>query len=752
MNKEVSANSRPKMTSVEMVDKSPTVGNNVTLKMSSKGCSSVQYSVYLYSPTKKVWENVSNGYTTAVAGNGTYSIKLRKPLHKGENNLSVWVKKSYASPINKGGYDDFKSFSVNVNDSNSQALPSIKSASIASSEQKAGVYPNMKLSSNSDGKVQYSVYLYSPLKKIWEDVSGGYSAPIDASTTMNLKLNKPLHNGINSFSIWVKRAGQPPTDKGGYDNFLSYKVNATGTSSNILPNIKSASITSSEQRIGVKPTINITATGSEKVQYSAYIYSKTKKVWEDAGNGYTSPQDPTISYKFQSKIPLDEGINSFSIWVKREGMPPTDKGGYDNFFSYQVNVKSQSTIIPKITSLNVEESQVNLGGMPSITLRSNSDVDVQYSVYLHSQSKGIWENVSGGYSNAVNPNNSTSIKIKEPLKPGKNTLSVWVKRAGYAPSDPSGYDSYVHEVVDVSINLDKTPKISSVSFNEEYTFVGSKAEITCLAKSGDGSNISYKTFLYSNSKKQWIESSTFTDSRPGGEAVTIKLDKSLEEGTNRILVWSKRAWVSGEVYEDYKTIEINAKRPGPLKKRIIIDPGHGGKDSGAVSLSGTKERDIALSVSSMLGNTLRLKGYDILYTRQDNNNVNWDSSNQSASLKYRSNFANSNGADLFVSIHCNSNSGTPASGTETYYSSKNPNKDKALATSIQQELVKAIGLRDRGAKLGNFWVVNNTQMPASLVELAFINNLSEEQKLKDPSFQQKAANGIANGIVKYVNN
>ncbi|MEG0641014.1 MAG: N-acetylmuramoyl-L-alanine amidase [Clostridium sp.] len=638
-----SANSLPKITSIRMVDKTPTINNNISLKISSKGSPSVQYSVYLYSPTKKVWENVSSGYTSAVAGNGTYTIKLKKPLHKGNNNLRIWVKKSYSKPSNKGGYDDFKNFSVNVNTNPpiSQGLPIIKSANIPLAEQIAGEYPNMKLISNSNGKVQYSVHQYSPTKKVWENVSGGYCAPVKASSTMNLKLNKPLHNGENSFNIWVKRSNKPLTDKNAYDSLLNYKI----------------------------------------------------------------------------------------------------------------NVKSKVTIIPKITSVNVEASKVNLGGIPSITLKSDASIDVQYSIHLYSQSKGIWEDVSGGYSDPVTPNSSTSIKIKEPLKPGKNTLSIWVKRVGHTPIDKGGYDSYVSQVVDVSPNLSKGAKISNLSFNEDYTLVGSKPQITCTSTSGDNSNVSYKTFLYSNSKKQWIESSTFTDPRPSSEDVTIKLDTPLEDGTNKVLVWSKRSSVPGEVYEDYKTIEINSKRPSPLKKRIVIDPGHGGKDSGAISpTTGTKERDIALIVGIKLGDMLKSNGYEVLYTREDNYNVNWDSSDQNASLKYRYDFANSMGADMFIAVHCNSFNGI-GYGTETLYSKKNPKKDEKLARSIQNEVIKITGMRDRGIKNGSNWqVVNNTKMPASLVELGFIDNLNDEPKLRDSDFQDKFATGIYKAISKYWTN
>ncbi|MEG2538367.1 MAG: N-acetylmuramoyl-L-alanine amidase [Clostridium sp.] len=869
----VYANSRPVMTGVELVDKDPKVGTYPTLRMSSKGCSSVQYSVYLYSPTKKVWENVSNGYTTALKGNTSFTMKLKKPLHEGENSFSVWVKKSYAAPVDKGGYDDFKSFRVTANSSGSgsgsgssgsnPSLPTVSYANIASSEMVVGKHADLRVKSNWDGKVQYSVYLYSPTKKVWENATNGYTAPVDGKSTTSIKLNIPLHKGENSFSIWVKREGKPPADKGGYDNFLSYRINvgeggSGGGAETGLPKIKSATIDLAQQKIGVKPTIKITSTGSEKVEYSVYLYSPTKKVWEDVGSGYSSPQNPGNTFNFNSKIPLHEGDNSFSIWVKRAGKPPADKGGYDNFLSYRINVtesvdttlpdiktasidlkdqvvgncptlnitstgsaqvqysvylysptkkvwedvgngysapqnpgdvyKFKSNIplhkgensfsvwvkragqppadkggydnflsyrinvtntnngLPEISSVRLDTKEV--GSMPTVYLKSNSNVDVEYSIYLYSQSKKVWEDVASGYSSASNPSIEKAIKINKPLQYGTNTFSIWVKRAGQPPADKGGYDTFVHEKVNVECNTSKISKINTLTHNAEYEAVGTSPEITVSGIAGDGSNVSYKAFLYSNSKKQWIDASDYIGPNQGGTNVTFRLNSQLEEGVNRILVWSKRAWIDGDIFEDYKEIEISAVRPAPLKKRIVIDPGHGGKDPGAVSPGGTREKDIALQVSLKLGSVLTSKGYEVLYTRI-NDNVNWDSSDQSASLRYRANYANSNSADLFVSLHCNSST-PPGSGTETYYSSKNPNKDINLAKDIQRELIKTTNLRDRGAKAGNFYVVNNTNMPASLVELAFINNVTEEAKLKDPTYQQNAADGIANGIVSFL--
>lgn len=773
----VRAASLPKITSVKIADKNPKSGIYPTLQLTSAGSPSVQYSVYVYSKTKKTWENVSGGYTSAVKGNGTYSLKLKKPLENGENSYSVWVKRSGQPPTDKGGYDHFQSYKVTANGSTTtQSIPTIKSADIALSEQKVGVNPNLKVVSSGNGKVQYRVFLYSKDKKVWEDVTNGYTANVNAGSTTSLKLTKPMQSGENSFSIWVKRSGQTPINKEGYDNFLSYKVVVGSTdvpapspTPETLPTVKSANIDDSEQKSSVIPTLKLTSTGSEKVQYRVFLYSPSAKKWIDISGGYTEGQDPSKEFNLKSNTPLHKGENSFSIWVKRNGKTPAKKEGYDNFLSYKINAMEEPTspapaptppasnVIPEITSVNINSSEVKIGESPTITLKSSGDTPVQYSVFLYSQSKGTWEDVSGGYTSSVDPEKPFNIKITKPLQHGRNNFSIWVKRDGMTPNDPGGYDTFVNEAVNVDVDPKTSAKILNVTPNTAKITVGALPSVTVKGSTGDGKNISYKAFLYSNSQRKWLDASSYTSAKSNAET-TINLSTPLEAGSNKILVWAKKSSLTGEVHESYQTVEIDAIRPKPMKQRIVIDPGHGGKDPGTINYAtGSREKIVALAVSLKLGAILESNGYEILYTRTDNDNVAWDSSNKNESLKYRYTFANTNGADLFVSIHCNSFNGSEtghgtANGVEVLYSKIHPNKDKALATTILQEYLKTTGMNSRGIKNhANWQVVNHTKMPASLVELGFLDNQLDELKLKDPAFQQKAAQGVANGIMKYLN-
>lgn len=113
--------------------------------------------------------------------------------------------------------------------------------------------------------------------------------------------------------------------------------------------------------------------------------------------------------------------------------------------------------------------------------------------------------------------------------------------------------------------------------------------------------------------------------------------------------------------------------------------------------------------------------------------------------------ANNANVQYFVSIHANSASVSNAKGTEVYYSPGSANGEK-LAKAIQDEVVKATNLYNRGIKTANFYVLRNTNASAALVETGFISNPTEEKLLKDNAFQEKMAQAIAKGVLRAINN
>ncbi|WP_234117478.1 N-acetylmuramoyl-L-alanine amidase [Clostridium hydrogenum] len=173
---------------------------------------------------------------------------------------------------------------------------------------------------------------------------------------------------------------------------------------------------------------------------------------------------------------------------------------------------------------------------------------------------------------------------------------------------------------------------------------------------------------------------------------------------------------------------------------ITIDAAHGGDDSGATGQSGTVAKNINLDIALEVGNILKQHNVNVIYTR---------TTDQTEDSQTRCNVANTANSNLFVSIDVNSYTANNAYGTETYYYPGSSN-GQALANSIQNELVNDLGTYNRGVKTGTYTVLQNTNAPAVVTDVAFITNDKEEQELNDASFRDKAAEAIADGILKYL--
>lgn len=186
-----------------------------------------------------------------------------------------------------------------------------------------------------------------------------------------------------------------------------------------------------------------------------------------------------------------------------------------------------------------------------------------------------------------------------------------------------------------------------------------------------------------------------------------------------------------------------------LGKTIVIDPGHGTPDTGAIGPSGTKEKDNNLAIAQDLAVDLKNVGANVILTRNNDYSPAYTNFNTKNDLQSRVDTANNNHADLFVSIH--NDSWSSASGTATYYSKDNPQAAKSLqlAQAIQSSVSKNLGTLNRGVIEDTLYVVHHTTMPAVLVEVAFISNPVEEKELADVAFRQKAADGIQTGILNY---
>ena len=228
---------------------------------------------------------------------------------------------------------------------------------------------------------------------------------------------------------------------------------------------------------------------------------------------------------------------------------------------------------------------------------------------------------------------------------------------------------------------------------------------------------------------------------------------------------------------------VQRKDPNVRRKIIVIDAGHGGEDPGAIGPNATKEKDLNLGIALELKKLLDADdNYEVVLTRKDDKFI---------PLAERTNIANENNADLFISIHCNANFDKAASGFEIYFLSEKATDSEAAATAtlensvielegaptkkraLLQDMLWSMALNEyindsselagfiasetpprlqvvnRGVKQASFYVLRGSKMPAVLVESAFVSNFEEEAKLNTAAFKASVADSIYEGIKKF---
>lgn len=184
---------------------------------------------------------------------------------------------------------------------------------------------------------------------------------------------------------------------------------------------------------------------------------------------------------------------------------------------------------------------------------------------------------------------------------------------------------------------------------------------------------------------------------------------------------------------------------------ITIDAGHGGNDSGAIGPTGVTEKSVTLRVALALQKLLTSEGATVYMTRTTDTEVSPKGAAASdiEELQARCDVANRHNSDIFISIHMDSFTNGAAKGTTGYYYALGSKKSRDLADKVRAGVIDQIGTPSRGTQSCNFYVVKHTDMPATLVEVAFISNPTEEKLMNSEDGVQKAAQGIADGIADF---
>jgi len=187
------------------------------------------------------------------------------------------------------------------------------------------------------------------------------------------------------------------------------------------------------------------------------------------------------------------------------------------------------------------------------------------------------------------------------------------------------------------------------------------------------------------------------------------------------------------------------KRMKPVKRerfsgtRVVIDPGHGGRDPGAVSVLGIYEKTVNLDVANKLARYLKNQGIDVIMTRSGDSHL---------SLDQRVRIGNRNDPDLFISIHADSCETASVRGY-TVYICKSASKSSVSAAGIVENAMRSSNLKSRGVRKADYKVLVSTKCPAILVELGYLSNRKEAALLSDSSFREDLAQRLADAVCQY---
>ncbi|MCZ2493960.1 N-acetylmuramoyl-L-alanine amidase [Dellaglioa carnosa] len=233
-----------------------------------------------------------------------------------------------------------------------------------------------------------------------------------------------------------------------------------------------------------------------------------------------------------------------------------------------------------------------------------------------------------------------------------------------------------------------------------------------------------------------------------GPSTSFKVTNTLKKGERISIIREKNNWSYVLLPDDKKGWVANwllAKKNATVTKlseaTIVLDPGHGGNDSGALSIKKKQEKIYTLQMAIRVANLLKARGANVLLTRDSDSYVG---------LTPRAKLAESNNADAFISFHFDSSpNDNEATGLTSYYYKKST--DLALASALNVELNNT-GLNNRGTEFGDFLVLRENTQPSVLLELGYINTKYDFKLIQNDNFQEKTAESIVKGLDNYFKN
>ena len=406
----------------------------------------------------------------------------------------------------------------------------------------------------------------------------------------------------------------------------------------------------------------------------------------------------------------------------------------------------------------ITDKKLEVNKLYTIKGYASSENGVLYEFWAKNESEGNWIKIKDYSSDRCanwTPNKSGQYIIKVNVKDKNSNLELDGKVEKTFMVIPKGEKPGKAKIQTYDImEGNKYVTSKKLDLNKKYT-------IKAYASSSNG--VLYEFWIKDVRKGNWVKIRDYKEDRLATFSVSNQSSYII-----KVNVKDKYSLNSVDSYVE-KNFTI-----GDLMRTIVLDAGHGGRDSGALSSQATgrlHEADIVQKITIKLGNLLKKAGYNVIYTRDKIDLYNYPSVTQN--LEDRINVANSIKADLFMSIHADSFDVSSANGYSAHYSSYRPKLDNsgiyeedditydktpcdaALKSKVLSQLIvnemSSLGGSNRGISDHNLYVTKNALMPSVLVETGFVSNDAEVRKLNSDSYQNQIAQKLYNAVTKLFN-
>ncbi|MFY4775093.1 N-acetylmuramoyl-L-alanine amidase [Metabacillus sp. RGM 3146] len=416
----------------------------------------------------------------------------------------------------------------------------------------------------------------------------------------------------------------------------------------------------------------------------------------------------------EKAIPLNEGryVGTYQAELRTGA-------GYNNTFLEKLRFGSKVTAMGETINdagekwVNITSENGKIGWVPEWEVYQSLS-DRQY-VYAKSSST-VYKSASASSKAAASVKSGETLTV---LRPMNNWLNVETSKGTRGWIETAKTGTFIPTAL-------TNPVIAATSRTDtELRFTKTKSF-----------NLSYK--LLSDRSLQLNTSGIQVDL----PSSSIKGIKSISNSGSSLIVTPEPGYLF-TVRDKSNQLMITVLPTGLKGKKIILDAGHGGKDSGAIGPTKLYEKTVNLAVIKYLGDLLEKNGASVIYTRDDDTFLE---------LYERTDISNASDADMFISVHQNSSTSKSVRGSEVYFNTAynfNGAKSQELSKIISASLTNQIGTYNRGTNTANFYVLKHNELPSVLVELAFISNPTEESWLRSDSVRRSAAQGIYNGVEKY---